>query len=996
MLLYNKLNGACRGRHYCLIAILLVSAIATAGGAADFKVVYKTIETEDLRLAYYDSAHHYILPHLAHCFENSFAFHKKLFRYEPSGKVTISFQDFDDYGYAGTTTIPFNYITLGIEPFEYVYDTCPTNERMNWVTNHELVHVVASDQATRGDRFYRRLFLGKVAPTDEDPVSIFYSFLTNPRRYAPRWYHEGIAVFLETWMAGGIGRVLTGWDEMVFRTMVRDGSYFYEPVGLQSEGTAIDFQIGQVAYLYGTRFDAYLAYRYGPEKLIDWVRREDGSCRYYASQFKKVYGASLDDEWARWIDFEREWQRANLDSIRAYPVTPARVLSRQPLGSVSRSFFDPASRTLYTAVNYPGEFSYIAALDIDRGTLRKLCEIPTPALYYVCSLAYDDSSRTLFFTTDNSRTYRDLNAYYLDTGETKLLFKNCRTGDLAVNRADRSLWGVQHHNGFSSLVRFEPPYENGREILRLAYGRDIFDIDVSPDGKYLSGTIAEINGDQRLVRMETANLLVWDSSYEVLWEFENNPAATFVFSPDGRSLVGTSYQTGVSNVFRYDFEPGIMKCVSNAETGLFRPLAVSADSIIAMSFTGKGFVPVMIPNAPIEDVAPVKYLGQAVVESHPVVREWKLGSPLAVNLDSIAVGPARFSALRNTRFTSLIPIAEGYKTTAAFGLRADFMDPLWHNGFNATVSYSPAAELPDDERFHAKLKYENWRWTLRGTYNKADFYDFFGPTRVSRKGYSLGVQFKGYPVSDGPKSLQYTLGVSGFWGLERMPLYQNVATTYDQFYSQSASLNYRRLRGTIGSVEAEKGALWSLNVDNTYVRTVNYPSFYATLDVGALLPIDHSSIWLRTAAGYSFGKREEPFANFYFGGFGNNWIDHAATVNRYREHYSFPGAELNAIGGTNFGKALLEWTLPPVRFKRIGIPSLYANWMRLALFASGIATDMESGEHRRTIGNGGAQINAKIVLFSSLESTFSVGYARAFERGAETTDELMVSLKILR
>ena len=212
-----------RGRRYCLIAFLLLSAIATAGGAADFKVVYKTIETEDLRLAYYDSAHYYILPHLARCFENSFAFHKKLFRYEPSGKVTISFQDFDDYGYAGTTTIPFNYITLGIEPFEYVYDTCPTNERMNWVTNHELVHVVASDQATRGDRFYRSLFLGKVPPTDEDPVSIFYSFLTNPRRYAPRWYHEGIAVFLETWMAGGIGRVLTGWDEMVFRTMVRDG-----------------------------------------------------------------------------------------------------------------------------------------------------------------------------------------------------------------------------------------------------------------------------------------------------------------------------------------------------------------------------------------------------------------------------------------------------------------------------------------------------------------------------------------------------------------------------------------------------------------------------------------------------------------------------------------------------------------------------------------------------------------------------------------------------
>lgn len=975
---------------------LSISLHAPPSVASQFEVVYRTIDTKDLRLAYYDSAHYYILPHLARCFENSFAFHKKLFRYEPSGRVTVSFQDFDDYGYAGTTTIPFNYITLGIEPFEYVYDTCPTNERMNWVMNHELVHVVASDQATKGDRFYRRLFFGKVPPTDEDPVSIVYSFLTNPRRYAPRWYHEGIAVFLETWMAGGIGRTLTGWDEMVFRAMVRDSSYFYEPVGLQSEGTAIDFQIGQVAYLYGTRFDGYLAYRYGPEKLIDWVRREDGSCRSYASQFKKIYGTSLDDEWSRWIDFERQWQRTNLDSIRTYPVTPTRSLCRRPLGSVSRHYFDPRTRTLYAAVNYPGDFSYIAAIDIDRGTLRKIAEISTPALYYVSSLAYDDSSGTIFFTTDNSRTFRDLNACDVRTGKTKLLFKNCRSGDLAYDRADHSLWGIQHHNGFSSLVRFEPPYANGYEVLRLPYGKDLFDIDVSPDGAYVSGTLAEINGDQKLIRMQVAKLLAFDTSYEVIWEFEDNPAENFVFSPDGRYLVGTSYQTGVSNVFRYDFVQQRMQCVSNTETGFFRPLPIGPDSIIAMSYTGKGFVPVMIPNREIMDVAPITYLGQGVWKQHPIVEQWKLGSPLAVNLDSVATGPKRFSALRNTRFTSLYPIAEGYKTSASFGLHASFMDPLWHNGLDVSASYSPAEEIAEDERFHAKLKYQNWRWTVTGTYNRADFYDFFGPTRVSRKGYSLGVARKGYPVSEGPKSIEYEVSAGGYWGLERMPLYQNVSTTYDQFYTLSAALRYRRLRGTIGSVEAEKGVTWSLNADNTYVRTVNYPSLYATFDAGALLPIDHSSLWLRTAGGYSFGEREEPFANFYFGGFGNNWIDHAATVNRYREFYSFPGAELNAVGGTNFAKALVEWTLPPVRFKRIGIPSFYANWMRLALFGSGLATDVESDDDRRTVANAGAQLNMKIVLFSSLESTFSLGYAQAFEEGSSPIDEFMISLKILR
>ena len=35
-----------------------------------------------------------------------------------------------------------------------------------------------------------------------------------------------------------------------------------------------------------------------------------------------------------------------------------------------------------------------------------------------------------------------------------------------------------------------------------------------------------------------------------------------------------------------------------------------------------------------------------------------------------------------------------------------------------------------------------------------------------------------------------------------------------------------------------------------------------------------------------------------------------AGIDRYREYYSFPGTELNEIGGKNFAKATLEWTLP--------------------------------------------------------------------------------------
>ncbi|MFH1680904.1 MAG: hypothetical protein ABIH26_09710 [Candidatus Eisenbacteria bacterium] len=979
-------------RPLVLLAVLILFARSESDGA-DFR--YRCLETENLKLVYYDEEHSYVVPHLTRCFENSLRYHRDLFRYRPSEEVTVQLQDFDDHGYAGTTTIPYNFISVGIEPFEYVYDTCPTNERMNWVMSHELVHVVACDQAAPWDRFFRTLFSGKVMPTDEDPVSMFYSYLTNPRFYAPRWYHEGIAVFLETWMAGGIGRAQSGYDEMVFRTMVRDSSFFYDIVGLESEGTTSDFQIGQNSYLYGTRFVSYLAYLHGPEKMLEWFRRARGTERYFASQFRRVYDVSLDDEWSRWIEWEHEWQRANLDSIRRYPVTPSVPLSERPLGSVSRAFYDRETRKLYVAVRYPGEFAHIAEIDIDSGKMRKICEIDLPALYYVAFVAYDPSSSRLFFTTNNGKYWRGISAVDVNSGKTETLIRYVRTGDLAFNRADGSLWGVQHHRGLSRLVRIPPPYTSWHELLVLPYGRDMFDLDVSPDGKHLSASVVEISGEQRLVLMETEKLLRFDATYETLWEPEHIAPSNFVFSPDGRFLYGTSYLTGVSNVFRYDLAERKMEVLSNSETGFFRPVPIADDSLIVFSYGGEGFVPSLIRVEPTEDVAAVRYLGHAVVEKHPQVAGWILGSPAAVDIDSVTVRSGDYSGIRNLGFASLYPIAEGYKQYPAFGLRADILDPAWVHRLTLAASYTPEEGLPEDERAHARFSYRRYPWTLTGSYNAADFYDFFGPTKSSRKGYSLGLGYRGYLYLRGTRSLQYGLSAGGYWGLERLPDYQNVATSFDNFATAGATLSWSDLAGTIGSVEAEKGFLWSLNSSNTRVRSKTYPRLHGDLALGFLLPLDHSSIWLHAAGGHGFGGRDEPFANFYFGGFGNNWVDHA-NVNRYRKHDSFPGKELNAVGGRNFSKAMVEWTLPPLRFRRLGFTFLYSNWARLAFFSSGIATNLDSREARRELVDAGVQLNLKLVIFSSLESTFSVGYARAAEKGAGPEDELMASLKILR
>ena len=222
----------------------------------------------------------------------------------------------------------------------------------------------------------------------------------------------------------------------------------------------VNFQVGVNAYLYGTRFMTWLAYAHSPEKVVEWIRRDEGSERYYSDHFLHVFGIPLEKAWQDWIAFEHEFQRQNLAEVRKHPITPFKPLVDRAVGSVSRMHYDEASGTLYAAYRYPGVVDHIGALNTRDGTVRRLVDLKRAMLFTVTSLAWDPAGGTLFYVNDNT-AYRDLMALDVKTGEERMLFEDARIGELAFNRADRSLWGVRHSNGIATLVRMPPPYDTG-------------------------------------------------------------------------------------------------------------------------------------------------------------------------------------------------------------------------------------------------------------------------------------------------------------------------------------------------------------------------------------------------------------------------------------------------------------------------------------------------------------------------------------------------------
>ena len=75
-------------------ATVFLIVMLTAGTT---RAQFSVLETSDMRLIYFTGLHSYLVPHVAGCFEKSMSFHRQLWDYEPSEKVTVFVHDFGDF-----------------------------------------------------------------------------------------------------------------------------------------------------------------------------------------------------------------------------------------------------------------------------------------------------------------------------------------------------------------------------------------------------------------------------------------------------------------------------------------------------------------------------------------------------------------------------------------------------------------------------------------------------------------------------------------------------------------------------------------------------------------------------------------------------------------------------------------------------------------------------------------------------------------------------------
>jgi hypothetical protein len=101
------------------------------------------------------------------------------------------------------------------------------------------------------------------------------------------------------------------------------------------------------------------------------------------------------------------------------------------------------------------------------------------------------------------------------------------------------------------------------------------------------------------------------------------------------------------------------------------------------------------------------------------------------------------------------------------------------------------------------------------------------------------------------------------------------------------------------------------------------------------------------------------------------------------------------VSGLDFAKELVELNLPPYVFETAGTPAFYLNWLRPAVFAAGLWTNLRDASLRRGYASLGAQADLRFSILYWYDMTLSFGFAAGYEGSRRAGTEWMVSLKIM-
>jgi hypothetical protein len=612
----------------------------------------------------------------------------------------------------------------------------------------------------------------------------------------------------------------------------------------------------------------------------------------------------------------------------------------------------------------------------------------------VASTAFDESNGLFFYTTNNNQLYRDIWVYDTANDEKKLLFENARVGYLAISSVSHDLWGVRHDGGIATLIVSPYPYHELLPVTTFGLGDELLNLSIDKTGTRLAAILKRSSGQQSLITNDVGSILE-GSEFEYQTISSSGTPENPSWSGDGNFIYWNAYTNGVSNIYRYSFNDESIKAVSHCLTGLFKPIEINDDTLFAFEFTTEGFVPVLLENKPAEHLPAINYLGQKILDKDPQVFDLVLPSAETVSNPFEFHKEKSYNGLANLNIQSIIPVVSGFQNQVVFGLFTHVSDPMLHHDFIMEFGFSPLHETQSYPSFHIRFKYDFMqKFYVELSHQGPEFFDLLNDRKRGMLGTKLRLNYTHYWLYDNPHRIKQTLALTFYRGVEFIN--DNlVRVSQPDFGVFVTNFNSKDLRKSIGSSDYEQGndIFLTFTLYGTNFEAPEY-AFNTYLEIGDFSTWlwRHNVLHVKFSGGYVLNNKNLVQANFYLGGFGNRGIDND-EIRQFRKVFRYPGLPIYSLDSDRFLKLLIENDFPPVRFGNLAIGDQFVNDIDFTIYSQGMVTK------NSVLGNYwldlGAQLDIKLKHWYNLESTFSMGIAKAWSD--KTNDwEWFLSLKLLK
>jgi Tol biopolymer transport system component len=501
-----------------------------------------------------------------------------LYNYEPD-VVHYVIKDIDDYS-NGATYFFDNKIEIWSSALDF--DLRGTHNWLRNVISHEFTHMVQIQASLKTTRTIPAVYLQWLNYEDERRPDILYGFpniiMSYPIAFInmPSWFAEGTAQYMRKDFN------YDNWDshrDMILRSYVLDGNMLtWNQMGVFDK-TSLG---NESVYNSGFALTRYLSQQYGEDKLR-LITNALGKWKNYTidAAFKDVLGKDGNEIYGEWKAYLTKNYNERIKDVKANFVA-GDTLAQIGFGNFYPSFSEDGKKFIYIS-NKMGDYMGLSSVfEYDIETKKE--EIITEGVR--STVSYIPGQKKIIFaklTDKNPNFYNvhDLYVYDIEKKEESRLTNGLRANQPSVSPDGKKIVFLFQTDGTTNVGLVDIDGKNFKQLTVFHNGEQTYNPKFSPDSRYVifdysnegSRDIAKVNVDA------TGFAFVIKTASD-----ERNP----VFDKEG-NLIYSSDETGIYNLYKYNFSKAEKTRLTNVTGGAFMPTVNKNGDILYAGYTSTGY-----------------------------------------------------------------------------------------------------------------------------------------------------------------------------------------------------------------------------------------------------------------------------------------------------------------------------------------------------------------------------------------------------------------------